>query len=111
MGIQAPVHPRVVPHWGAVHSPDMPELPEVEFARTCLERWLVNKPLAKVEVDQTRVTRGSSVEAIQELAGHKLKTIERHGKWLFGKFDGGLGMLSHLGMTGKYELQEPKDPP
>jgi formamidopyrimidine-DNA glycosylase len=87
----------------------MPELPEVEFARTCLERWLVDEPLAKVEAETTRVIRGSEQAAIHALAGHRLKSIERRGKWLFGRFDRGLALLAHLGMTGKYVLQGPGD--
>lgn len=30
----------------------MPELPEVEFARSCLERWLEGEKLARVEAEQ-----------------------------------------------------------
>jgi formamidopyrimidine-DNA glycosylase len=89
----------------------MPELPEVEFARGCIERWLKGKPLARVEADRTRVVRGSSPAAIEELAGHKLQRVERRGKWLLWQFDHDRGVLAHLGMTGKYVLQKPKDGP
>lgn len=84
----------------------MPELPELEFARRCLERWLVNRPLAVVEADDTRVLRGSSVQAVEALAGATLERVDRKGKLLLLRFDRRRGLLSHLGMTGKWVLAE-----
>lgn len=89
----------------------MPELPEVEFARGCIERWLKGKPLVRVEADRTRIVRGSSPAALEELVQHKLQRVERRGKWLLWQFDHDRGVLAHLGMTGKYILQKPKDGP
>jgi formamidopyrimidine-DNA glycosylase len=88
----------------------MPELPEVEFARSCLERWLVGKKLAKVEADRTRLIRGASVADVEALGGHRVKRIARKGKLLLWELDAGISVLSHLGMTGKFELQKPGDP-
>src|SRR5438552_4045491 len=88
----------------------MPELPEVEFARGCLERWLGGQSLSRVEADPGRVIRGTPREAFSGLAGHQVRAIERRGKWLLWRFDSNLGLLAHLGMTGKFELQEPGAP-
>lgn len=88
----------------------MPELPEVEFARICLRRWLQRKTLARVEAERTRVLRGSSPEALEALAGHRLLEVERRGKWLLLRFDQGMGVLGHLGMTGKFVLQKKREP-
>lgn len=82
----------------------MPELPEVEFARTCLERWLGGRVVAHAEEDRTRVTGGMSPAAFASLAGHRVLAVERRGKWLLLRFDGDVGLLAHLGMTGKFEL-------
>jgi len=84
----------------------MPELPEVEFARGCLERWLGGQSLLRVEADAGRVIRGTPREAFSRLGGHRVRAIERRGKWLLWRFDSDLGLLAHLGMTGKFELQE-----
>jgi formamidopyrimidine-DNA glycosylase len=84
----------------------MPELPEVEFARGCLERWLGGKTLTRVEADAGRVIRGTPREAFSRLAGRRVRAIERRGKWLLWRFDSQLGLLAHLGMTGKFELQD-----
>lgn len=89
----------------------MPELPEVEFARRCFERWLGGEKLAKVEADRTRIVRGSSPEALASLGGRRVERVERRGKWLVVTFDRGLGLIGHLGMTGKLELQRPGEPP
>src|SRR4051812_19768873 len=82
----------------------MPELPEVEFARGCLERWLGGEKLARVEADRGRVTRGTPLSAFEALAGHTVKRVERRGKWLLWHFEDGTGVLAHLGMTGKFEM-------
>ena len=82
----------------------MPELPEVEFARGCLERWLGGEKLARVEADRGRVTRGTALSAFEALAGHTVKRVERRGKWLLWQFEDGTGVLAHLGMTGKFEM-------
>lgn len=83
----------------------MPELPEVEFARGCLQRWLGGKTLERVDADAGRVIRGTPREAFSRLAGHRVRAIERRGKWLLCRFDSDMGLLAHLGMTGKLELQ------
>jgi formamidopyrimidine-DNA glycosylase len=88
----------------------MPELPEVEFARGCLERWLGGQELARVEADPGRVIRGTSPAAFAGLAGAKVRAVERRGKWLLWRFDTGQGLLAHLGMTGKFEKTPPGAP-
>ena len=89
----------------------MPELPEVEFARRCLSRWLGGHVLRDVEADPTRVIRGTTQRAFASLAKHRVDHVERRGKWLLLSLRGGLGLLAHLGMTGKVELARPGSPP
>jgi formamidopyrimidine-DNA glycosylase len=40
-----------------------------------------------------------------------VRALERRGKWLLWRFDSDLGLLAHLGMTGKFELEEAAAPP
>jgi len=89
----------------------MPELPEVEFARACLDRWLGGSVLARAEEDRTRVTRATPAAAFAGLAGHRVVAVERRGKWLLLRFEGEIGLLAHLGMTGKFELTMPDEAP
>jgi len=81
----------------------MPELPEVEFAARCLRRWLKGKRIEAAEAPPTRIFRGSDAGAFErELPGRKLEWLERRGKYLLLGFSGNLGLLAHLGMTGKW---------
>ncbi len=79
----------------------MPELPEVEIARRQLLRWLEGREVVSAEGDRTRIFRGSSPERLAGLRG-KLDRAERKGKYLLLSFEGGRGLLAHLGMTGKF---------
>lgn len=90
----------------------MPELPEVEFARGCLSRWLSGRTLIEVTSQpNTRVLRGSTAEALAALAGHRVTSIQRRGKWLLWELRQGGGLLAHLGMTGKFVRRAPDVPP
>lgn len=79
----------------------MPELPEVEIARRNLQRWFQGRRVVEAEADDTRVFRGARLEDFTALRG-RLESLERRGKYLFFTFEGGRGLLGHLGMTGKF---------
>lgn len=86
----------------------MPELPEVEFARGCLQRWLGGRTLVKVTAQPgTRVLRGATARALASLAGRRVQSIERRGKWLLWQLSDNAGMLAHLGMTGRFVRRRP----
>ena len=89
----------------------MPELPEVEFARGCVSRWLRGRELTRVEADKNRVIRGTKPSEFANLSAHRVTKVVRRGKWLLFHFDGELGLLAHLGMTGKFELARAGAPP
>lgn len=86
----------------------MPELPEVEFAARCLRRWSGGRRIDDVELDPrarrifrpatpaafARALRGARVEGVRRIGKHLLVTLEQRGA--------PLGLLSHLGMTGKW---------
>jgi formamidopyrimidine-DNA glycosylase len=88
----------------------VPELPEVEFARSCLSRWLRGRTLSQVEADATRVIRGAPPKAFASLARQRVTKVERRGKWLLWRFESDIGLLAHLGMTGKFEIARPGSP-
>lgn len=79
----------------------MPELPEVEIARRNLVRWLEGRRVARAEADDTRVFRGARRGDFASLKG-RLLSLERRGKYLLFTFEGGRGLLGHLGMTGRF---------
>jgi len=90
------------PHRVAAHCPAVPELPEVEIASRQLRGWARGRRIVSAKAERSRVIRGQSPQRFAQLAGHRLEDVERSGKWMLLRFDGGEGLLSHLGMTGKW---------
>jgi formamidopyrimidine-DNA glycosylase len=81
----------------------MPELPEVEFARRCLARWLSGKKIEGVAAEPGKPLRGvTPAELSVALTGRALQSTDRRGKHLLLVFDGGVRLYLHLGMTGKF---------
>jgi formamidopyrimidine-DNA glycosylase len=80
----------------------MPELPEVEIAARQLRSWLEGRRIVAAKAEKSRVIRGQSPQRFATLTGRKLLGIERKGKWMLLAFDDGEGLVSHLGMTGKW---------
>jgi formamidopyrimidine-DNA glycosylase len=89
----------------------VPELPEVEIASRQLRAWAKGRRIASAKAERSRVIRGQSPQRFAQLAGHRLEDVERSGKWMLLRFDGGEGLLSHLGMTGKWIRRDRRAPP
>lgn len=83
----------------------MPELPEVDYARRSLVRWLRGGVIASANVLDARILDDgvSSRAAVAALRGRRVVSVARRGKWLRLALDRGL-VFSHLGMTGKWVL-------
>jgi formamidopyrimidine-DNA glycosylase len=86
----------------------MPELPEVEIAARNLRAWTKDRAVDAVEVDRRAryVFRPAGPAAFaRALAGARFRSIRRIGKNLLVSLEKGrapLGLLAHLGMTGKW---------
>ncbi|MEO6951394.1 MAG: bifunctional DNA-formamidopyrimidine glycosylase/DNA-(apurinic or apyrimidinic site) lyase [Polyangia bacterium] len=95
----------------------MPELPEVEYARRQLQRWLGGATITSAVVHDARIlgrgaARGRSGTARtveRALVGRRILKVERRGKWLRMPMDEGIA-FSHLGMTGKWTLAKDDTP-
>jgi len=100
----------------------MPELPEVEIARRQLEKWLAGRTIREARVLDARVLgarggaggkngagAGTPDAAARALAGQRVRSIERRGKWLHLVLARG-EVYAHLGMTGKWVLRRADDP-
>jgi len=88
----------------------MPELPEVEIASRQLRSWLEGRRIVSARAEKSRVIRGQTQARFGGLVGRRLADIERFGKWMLLSFDGGEGLISHLGMTGKWVRRRAADP-
>src|SRR3989304_3244843 len=82
----------------------MPELPEVESARRLLERELVGRRIAALEVRARRAFHGASIgEFHHALKGAEVLGVGRRGKYLLLPLlssDGQRWLVVHFGMTG-----------
>jgi formamidopyrimidine-DNA glycosylase len=84
----------------------VPELPEAERARQTLEAVLGQR-VARVHDEDTYVCRPHQPGELNDaLAGHRLTSAHRRGKFLWLQTDGGEGpsLGLHLGMTGHIVL-------
>lgn len=93
----------------------MPELPEVETIRRGLERTIVGKKIAGVDVRLPKIVslgptvvsniRKHSPQTVQTfrrlIVGQKIKAIKRRAKMLIVDLFGPLSILVHLKMTGQ----------
>jgi formamidopyrimidine-DNA glycosylase len=90
----------------------MPELPEVEYTRRNLDRWMRGRRIVSVQTNDARIVRPKEPKAfIDSLTGRTIRSIDRRGKWLRLNLDDGTYVFSHLGMTGWYERSAPKAEP
>jgi formamidopyrimidine-DNA glycosylase len=80
----------------------MPELPEVEVTRRCIEPLLVGRRIRAL-----RTTPKSYVfitlpeQLVKALPGRTTRGLSRRGKYLLAELDDGARLLIHLGMTGQ----------
>ena len=80
----------------------MPELPEVETLRRMLEPRVRRRRIAAAHRSRARLHTSSRGGTLAALAGRRIERVERRGKYLLFRLDGGLALLSHLGMSGRW---------
>lgn len=83
----------------------MPELPEVEITRRGIEPHLKGRKITGVEVRDSRL-RWPIPPEVKELAGSRIASVKRRGKYLL--LDCGKGsLILHLGMSGSLRIVQP----
>ena len=89
----------------------MPELPEVETVRLGLKPVLEGRVLTRVvqRRDGLRIPFPSGFAG--RLQGRRVKDVGRRGKYLLLRLDGGLALIVHLGMSGRFCIFPGKPPP
>jgi len=88
----------------------VPELPEVETIATDLRPLVVGRRIAGVDLRFPSIVRHPEPEAfVRDLPGHAVESLQRRGKYLLLRLDGGALLVVHLGMTGQLLHKLPED--
>jgi formamidopyrimidine-DNA glycosylase len=84
------------------------ELPEVEVVRRDLERYVVGRRISAVDVRRTKNARRTirrhktPKEFRARLVGKKILGVDRKGKYLLVRLEGGGVLVVHFGMSGRF---------
>jgi formamidopyrimidine-DNA glycosylase len=84
----------------------MPELPEVETVRRGLEPALSGARLTRVEARRPDLLFPLPDGFVQRLTGSKILRLERRAKYLLAPTDRDETLVMHLGMTGRFEIEQ-----
>ena len=86
----------------------MPELPEVETTRRCLEPELLRRRIVDVEVRRPRMVRRQPHPADfrDRLLQSRIVALRRHGKFLLIDLSNDIVWVTHLGMSGRVAVTD-----
>jgi formamidopyrimidine-DNA glycosylase len=89
----------------------MPELPDVEWTRGRLQKWMRGASITSARSDDARVLRPRAPAVVmRSLVGRRIESVSRRGKWLRIELDHGVYVFSHLGMTGEWVERSTEEP-
>jgi formamidopyrimidine-DNA glycosylase len=88
----------------------MPELPEVETVRCGLEPVLKDRVLERVILRRENLRFPFPDGFGQLLTGKNIVSVERRAKFLIIRLEGGLVLISHLGMSGSFRIYDGEVP-
>lgn len=89
----------------------MPELPEVETVRLGLAGALAGRTLAAVDARRPDLRFPLPEGFAEKLRGRRVGAVGRRGKFLLIDLSGGLTLIAHLGMSGRFRIFPPPPPP
>ncbi|MEM7584847.1 MAG: bifunctional DNA-formamidopyrimidine glycosylase/DNA-(apurinic or apyrimidinic site) lyase [Acidobacteriota bacterium] len=88
----------------------MPELPEVEVLRRSLKPRLVQQQVERVEILSPALREPMDRRALRRLGGRMIGGLRRRAKYLLIDFEGGITLVIHLGMSGRFTLVAGREP-
>jgi formamidopyrimidine-DNA glycosylase len=88
------------------YASGMPELPEVETVRRGLAPHLVGKRLVRVTANRPDLRFPLPDGFVQRLTGARVLDLTRRGKYMLAPLDRDQTLLMHLGMTGRFVVEE-----
>ena len=83
----------------------MPELPEVETVRRGLAPVLEGARFAKVEQRRADLRFPFPADFAKRLKGRRVERLDRRAKYLMVWLDGGEVLAMHLGMSGRFIIE------
>jgi len=84
----------------------MPELPEVETVRRGLAPVLEGAVIRKVELRRSGLRLPFPPGLAADLCGRSVLAVGRRAKYLLIELSGGQTLISHLGMSGAWRIEE-----
>ena len=87
----------------------MPELPEVEVVKKSLESKVKNLTIKKVVIINERLRYQLNVSDFAKIKNKKIISVQRRSKYLLINLSQGYTILAHLGMTGKFFIEDKKN--
>ena len=84
----------------------MPELPEVETVRRGLLSVLVGQRINRVVANRPDLRFPLPERFNDQLAGQTILRLDRRAKYLVAVMDGGNALVMHLGMTGRFAIEQ-----
>ena len=84
----------------------MPELPEVETVRRGLAPTMAGAVIEQVETRRADLRFPLPRAFKKRLAGARVETLDRRGKYLIAPLSSGDALVMHLGMTGRFTIED-----
>lgn len=85
----------------------MPELPEVETVTKGLRPVMENSSFIRVEQRRENLRIPFPQDFVERLEGRTITSLWRRAKYILAELDSGEVLLMHLGMSGRFTIEEP----
>lgn len=84
----------------------MPELPEVETVRCGLAPVMEGAVIDHVDARRPDLRFPLPADFAGRLVGQRVESLDRRGKYLIAHLSGGESLIMHLGMSGRFTIEE-----
>ncbi len=84
----------------------MPELPEVETVRRGLQPVMEGQRILSVATRRADLRFPFPERFAERVAGRRVTSLGRRAKYLMADLDGGDVLIMHLGMTGRFIIEQ-----
>ena len=83
----------------------MPELPEVEVTRRTLLKFIENKVIKNIKINNPNLRFKIPANFKKNVTGQKIIKVLRRSKYILIYLQNGYVMIAHLGMSGKFIIK------